>query len=166
MSSTYLSPPSIFTSKRVATIMEAYLPITALSVSEKLVYRFCFLALYCLACFSNTCFMLPFASWVASAPIPVSLWLGNGIVRLKYWRKPVLILNKKKHDKTKKPTTTKYHPASEKQWNLFCHLQCCYTTQGRKHPLPLLLLEQLANVYWFDVDVSVNHTYQEPPPQI
>ena len=54
MSSTYLSPPSIFTSKCVATIMEAYLPITALSVSEKLVYRFCFLAPYCLACFSNT----------------------------------------------------------------------------------------------------------------
>ena len=54
----------------------------------------------------------------------------------------------------------------KKQWILFCHLHCCYTTQGQKHPLPLLLLEQLANVHWFNVDMSVNHTYQQPPPQI
>ena len=40
------------------------------------------------------------------------------------------------------------------------------TTQGRKHPLLLPLLEQLANVHWFDFGVSVNDTYQEPPPQI
>ena len=56
--------------------------------------------------------------------------------------------------------------AFEKQWNLFCHLYCCYTTQGWKHPLLLLLLKQLANVHWFNVDVSVKQTYQEPPPQI
>ena len=51
--------------------------------------------------------------------------------------------------------------------NLFCHLHCCCTTQGRKHPLLLLLLEQQpANIHWFNVNVSVNCTYQEPPPQI
>ena len=42
-------------------------------------------------------------------------------------------------------TNTNTHPgkktASDEQWNLFCHLHCCYTTQGRKHPLPLLLLK-------------------------
>ena len=38
--------------------------------------------------------------------------------------------------------------------------------KGRKHQLLLLLLEQLANVHWFDVNVSINCTYQEPPPQI
>ena len=32
--------------------------------------------------------------------------------------------------------------------------------------LLLLLLEQLANVHWYDASVSVNHTCQEPPPQI
>ena len=109
-----------------------------------------------MACFSSTRFTLPFALRVASTPIPVSLWLGNGIVGLKYWRIPVLILkNKQKQQKT----------ASEKQWNLFCRFHCCFTTQDRKHPLLLLLLVQLANVYWFDLNVSVNHTYQEPPPQ-
>ena len=132
--------------------MAVYWPILALLVFEKLVYHFRFLVLCCLACFSSTHFTLPFALRVASAPIPVSLWLGNGIVGLKYWRISVLILKKQK-------------TASEKQWNVFCHLHCCYTTQGRKHPLLLLLLVQLANVYWFDLNVSVNHTYQEPPPQ-
>ena len=73
---------------------------------------------------------------------PSVLRLGNGVVRLKYWQIPVYSSWKKK--------------AFEKQWNLFCHLQCCYTTQGRKHPLSLLLLEQLhvANVHWFDINVS------------
>ena len=116
--------------------MNVYRPISALSVSEKLVYCFRFLALCWLACFSNTRFTPPFASRVAAAPIPVSLWLGSHIVGLKYWRIPVLILKK---------------IVSEEQWNLFCHLHCCYTTQGRKHPLPLLLLEQPANIHWFDV---------------
>ena len=88
----YLS--SIYTSKCVVTIMAAYWPMSALSVSEKLVYHFCFLALCCLACFSNTRFTLPFASRVASTLIPESLWLGNGVVGLKYWRIPVLILKK------------------------------------------------------------------------
>ena len=87
--------PSIFTSKHVAIIMAAYWPISALSVSEKLVYRFCSLALCCLACFFNTHFTIPFALRVASAPTPVSLRLGNGEFGLKYWRIPVLILKKK-----------------------------------------------------------------------
>ena len=123
--------------------MAVYWPISALSVSEKLVYCFRFLALYCLTCFSNTRFTLLLASQVASAPIPVSLRLGNGVVRLKYRRIPVYSSWKKK-------------TAFEKQSNLFCHLQCCYTTQGWKHPLSLLLLKQLqlANVHWFDIDVS------------
>ena len=105
--------------------------------------------------FSNTRLTLPFALWDASASIPVSLRLGNGIVGLKYWRIPVLIL-KNKTQLLKNNGT----------YSATCHLHCCHTTQGRKHPLLLLLLEQLANVHWFDVDVSVNHTYQEPPPQI
>ena len=40
-------------------------------------------------------------------------------------------------------TGTHLNPASEEQWNLLCHLHCCYTTQGRKHPSPLLFLKQL-----------------------
>ena len=88
-------------------------------MSAKLVYRFRFLALYWLACFSNTRFTPPFASRVAAAPIPVSLWLGSRVVGLKYRRIPVLTLK---------------NIASEEQ---FCHLHC-YATQGRKHPLPLL----------------------------
>ena len=119
-----------------------YWPISALSVSEKLVYRFRFLTLYCLACFSNTRFTLLLASRVANAPIPVSLRLGNGVVRLKYWRVPVYSSWKKK-----------------KQSNLFYYFQCCYTTQGWKHPLLLLLLKQLANVHWFDIDVSTPTKY-------
>ena len=75
--------------------MAAYWLISALSVFEKLVYHFHFLALCCLACFSNTCLMLSFALRVASAPIPVYLRLGNGVVGLKQWRIPVLILKKK-----------------------------------------------------------------------
>ena len=102
MSSIYLSPSLNFTSKRVVTIMAAYWPISAMSVSEKLVYRFRFFALYCLACFSNTRFTLPFASRVASAPILVSLRLGNGVVGLKYWRIPVLVLKEKEQKKSKK----------------------------------------------------------------
>ena len=66
------------------------------SVLACLIYRFCFLVLCCLACFSNTRLTLPFALRVASAPTPVSLWLGNGVVGLKYWRIPVLNLKKKK----------------------------------------------------------------------
>ena len=58
-------------------------------------YRFRFLALCWLACFSNTRFTAPFASRVATALIPVSLWLGSRVVGLKYWRIPVLILKKK-----------------------------------------------------------------------
>ena len=100
MNSTYLNLSLNVTSKRVVTIMAAYWPISGLSVSEKLVYRFRFLALYCLACFSNTRSTLPFASRAASSPIPVSLRLGNGKVGLKYWT-PVLILKKNKK-KTKK----------------------------------------------------------------
>ena len=124
--------------------MAANWPILALSVSEKLVYRFHFLALCCLARFSNTRFVLPFALRVASAPNPVSLWLGNGVVRLE--------------KKTQLPKNIGAYSAT--------FTVVIATTQGRKHPLLLLLLEQLANVHWFDVDVSVNHTYQEPPPQI
>ena len=30
--------------------------------------------------------------------------------------------------------------------NLFSHLHCCYPTQDRKHPLPLLLLKQLISL--------------------
>ena len=104
MSSTYLSPSLNFYKKRIVIIMVAYWLISALSVSEKFVYHLRFLALYCLVC-SNTRFTLPFASWIASAPIPVSLRLGNGIVGLKYWRILVLTLEKK--------------TASEKRWNLF-----------------------------------------------
>ena len=45
--------------------------------------------------------------------------------------------------------------------NLFCHLHC-YTTQGREPPLPLLLMEQPANVHWFDVRVPITPTKSHP----
>ena len=56
------------------------LPNMALLVSEKLVYRFCILALCWLACFSNTHFTPPFGSWGATATISGSLWLGSCVV--------------------------------------------------------------------------------------
>ena len=34
------------------------------------------------------------------------------------------------------------------------------------HYLCTLLIEQLAIVHWFNVNVSINHTYQEPPTQV
>ena len=37
------------------------------------------------SCSSNTRFTPLFASWVATALIPVSLWLGSHVVGLKYW---------------------------------------------------------------------------------
>ena len=144
--------------------MAAYWPISALSVSEKLVYRFRFFALYCLAYFSNTRFTLPFASRVANAPILVSLRLGSGVVGLKYWRIPVLVLKKKKNKKKNKKKS--FWKTMEL---ILPPLHCCYTTQGRKHPLPLLLLEQLANSSTSTCPLTTptkNHTYQEPPPQI
>ena len=92
--------------------------------------RFLALTLRCLACFSNTCFTLLLASRVASAPIPVSLQLGNGVVGLKYRQIPEIILLKKQLLKNNGIYSTTFH--------------CCYTTQGWKHPLLLLFLEQLA----------------------
>ena len=154
MSSIYLSPSPILTSKRVVKIMAAYWPISALLVSEKLVYHFCFLALCWLACFSSTHFTLPFASRFASALIPVSLRLGNGTVRLKYWRILVLILKKKQKKKT----------ASEKMELILLPSLMLYYTRLETSIVLLLFLEQIANIHWFDVDVSVNHTYQKPPP--
>ena len=124
-----LAPPSIFTSKCVVTIIAAYWPISALSVSEKLVYHFRFLALCCLACFSNTRFTVPFASRVASTPIPVSLRLGNGIVWLKYWWLPVLILKKTKKQKKKNKKNKKKKQKKNRPSFCNCHLHCCYTTQ-------------------------------------
>ena len=41
----------------------------------------------------------PFASRVATTPIPVTLWLGSRVVGLKYWRIPVLVLKKKQNRK-------------------------------------------------------------------
>ena len=79
MSSTYLSPSLNF-NKQVCSNNNG--SVLADLGSENLVYRFCFLALCCLARFSNTCFALSFALRVASAPIPVSLRLENGVVRL------------------------------------------------------------------------------------
>ena len=80
----------------------AYRPISALLVSEKLVYRFQFLVLCWLTCFSNTRFTPPFASQVATVPIPVSLWLGSHVVKCRntgthleknsFWRTMELIL--------------------------------------------------------------------------
>ena len=45
-----------------------------------------------------------------------ALRLGNGIVGLKYWQIPVLILKK--------------NSASKEHWNLFCCLHCCYTVES------------------------------------
>ena len=100
MSSTYLSPSLNFYNTCIVTIS----CISTRSVSAKLVYRFCFLALCWLACFSNKHFTPTFASRVATTPIPVSLWLGSRVVGLKYWWIPVLIFK---------------NIASEEQWNLY-----------------------------------------------
>ena len=81
MSSTYLSPSLDFYKQVRSNNNGSVLADLAVSVSEKLVNCFCFSALCYLACFSNTRFRLLYAS----APIPVSLQLGNGVVRLKYW---------------------------------------------------------------------------------
>ena len=69
-----------------------------------------------------------FASQVATTPIPVSLCLGSCIVGLKY----------------RYSSWKEQYP--EEQWSIFCHLHCCYPTQGRKHPLPLLLLVGLMSM--------------------
>ena len=84
----------------------------------------------CMACFSNTRFTLPFALRVASVPIPVSLRLGNGVVGLKYWRIPVLILKKK-----------------ISFWKTMELILPPSLLQGQKCPLLLLLLGQPANVH-------------------
>ena len=150
MSSTYLSPSLNFY-KHVCSSNNSCISADLGSVDVREVgisFPLCWLA-----CFPNTCFTSPFASRVPTAPIPVSLWLGSSVVGLKYWRISVLILKKK-------------NPASEEQWNLFCHLHCSYPTQGQKHPLPLPLLEQPDKVHWFDSNVSINHTYQEPPTSL
>ena len=99
---------------------------SALSVSEKLVYRFRFLALCWLACFSNIRFMPLFTLWVGTTPVPVFLWLESHVG----WTEILVLILKKIQA-------------------LFSHFHCCYTTQGRKHPLPLLLVEKS-----FDVNVS------------
>ena len=155
MSCIYLrAPPSIFTSKRVVRIIAVYWPISALSPR-------------CLRCWYFVSLLSAlFSAWLASPTHTSPFCLLRRLQALwshcpwswemawsdwntgEYWLK-------KKQKKT----------ASEKEWNLFYHLHY-YNTQGRKHSLLLLLLKQLANVHWFDVDVSINHTYQEPLPQI
>ena len=92
MSSTYLSPSLNFY-KHVCSSNDSCISADLGSVGFRevgILFPLCWLA-----CFPNTCFTSPFASQVATATIPVSLWLGSRIVGLKYWRIPVLILKKK-----------------------------------------------------------------------
>ena len=65
--------------------------IWALSVSETFIYVLHFLALSWLACFYKTPLTPPLVLRLATSPIPVSLWLGNCVATLKYFRIPVLI---------------------------------------------------------------------------
>ena len=136
--------------------MAVYWPISALLVFEKLVYCFRFLVLALLpglllqhTLHASVCF----AGCKHSNP--------SVLVAGKWHSRTEILANTSTHLEKKQKQKK---AASEKQWNLFCHLHCCYTTDW-KHPLLLLLLVQLANVYWFDLNVSVNHTYQEPPSQ-
>ena len=124
-------------------MIAAYWPISALLVSGKLVYCFRFLALCWLACFASC------------------NRLGSHTIRLKYWRIPVLIFKKQTNKQTNKQTKT----ASEKQWNLFCHLHYCYATQGRNiHYHCFSWNTQLTFIGLTSMCPLINHTYQEPPP--
>ena len=84
----YLAPPSISTSthsnnnsheyyisKNIMVLVHAW--VSGLSVSETLVNHFHFLALCCLACFSNKCFTPLFASWDTIALIPCSVLVAG-----------------------------------------------------------------------------------------
>ena len=82
-----------------------YWTISALLVSEKLVYRFHFLALFGLVCFSNTRFMPLFTLWVAinrSDPSVLVAWKSHSRTEIlasthlenknSFWRTMELIL--------------------------------------------------------------------------
>ena len=132
-----LAPPSIFTSKRVVTIMAAYWLILPLSVSEKLVYHFRFLAA-----------LLP---WLAS---PHTLHGSVCFVDCKRSDPSVLVAGK-------------WHNRTEILLNTGTYSATFTVVILHKAGKILLLLPELpASIHWFDVNASVNHTYQEPPLQI
>ena len=131
-------------------MIAAHQLISALSVSGKLVYHFRFLVHCWLACFSNTRFTPPFVLQVAPA--------GKSHSRIEILA--VLILKKFLNKLASKQKT----PASEEQ--RYSATFTVVTIYKAEHPLPLVLLEQPANVHWFAVNMSVSHTYQEPPPQV
>ena len=118
----------------------AYQRISALSVSEKVVYRFRFLALCWLGWFSNTCFTLRFALWVASASVLV-------VVRLKYWWILVLILEEEKNQLLKNNgtcSTAFTHKARNIHYSCFSwNSQLTFIDSAWTCPL--------------------NHTYRKPP---
>ena len=162
-----LTPPSIFTSMRIVTIATlsssipiysaAYRPISVLSVSEKLVYRVPFLALFWLACVSNnTCYTPSFASQVATAPIPVSLWLESRVVGLKDWRIPVVKWNKKKQLLKNENNGT--YSATFTVVILYISPETSITAASPGTAMQLT----------FNGLMSFNTTpiYQEPPPQV
>ena len=109
---------------------------SALSVSEKLVYRFRFLALCWLACFSNIRFMPLFTLWVGTTPVPVFLWLESHVG----WTE-ILVLILKKNSVTIQSLS----------------LLLYYT-----RPKTSITAASRGKVIWR----QHVHTYQEPPPQI
>ena len=64
--------------------LDVYRPISALLMSKKTEYSFCFLVLIWLPCFSNIHFRLPLALRVATFPIFVSSLPGSPVAGLKY----------------------------------------------------------------------------------
>ena len=120
-------------------MLSSGIPITQLhiSLSEKLVY--CFLLLSALLAGLLLQHMLHasvcFTSCNCSDP--------SVLVAEKSRSQTEILMNTGTHLKKK-------NAASEEHWNLLYCLHC-YTIQGQKHPLQLLLLEQPANVHWFSV---------------
>ena len=111
------------------------------SLSTGEVYYACISTFWQLACFSHSHFSLTsFTLQLASAPFPVSLWWG-----VHSWTKVLVETLKRLH-------------ASEEKW---CHLYCSYTIQSQKHPQMLFFQEELPGVHWFNVNMSINYTYQE-----
>ena len=82
--------------------------------------------------------------------------LGSHVVRLKYWW----------YSSWKKILANKQNPPQLLKNNSILPPSLLLMIYKAGHPLPLLLLEQPANVHWFTVNMSVSHTYQEPPPQV
>ena len=114
---------------------------SALSVSEKLVYRFRFLALCWLACFSNIRFMPLFTLWVGTTLVPVFLWLESHVG----WTEILVLILKKR-----------------RFWRRMETIQSLSLLLYYTRPKTSITAASCGKVIW----CQHVHTYQEPPPQI